>query len=66
MVSGDIQQKNEVQTFVHKWGEPFPVANPNPLIKNTLGSVLFLITVIILKRVREREREREREYFISK
>ena len=29
------------------------VGNPNPQIKNTLRSVLGLITVIILKRLRE-------------
>ena len=34
------------------------VANLDPRIKNTMGSVLGLTTVIILKR--------EREYFLSK
>ena len=54
---GYTQQKEEVQSFEHEWGEPSPlpplVENPDPLIKNTLRSVLYLITVISLKRVRE-------------
>ena len=59
---GDIQQKEEAQNFGHEREDTFSVpplvANPDPSIKNTLKSVLCLITVIILKKVRE--------YFLSK
>ena len=53
MVGSDIEQKREVQKFGHEWGEPSPVsplvANPDTPIRDTLRSVLDLITVIILK-----------------
>ena len=58
LVVDDIQQKREVQNFVHE-EEALPFSgNPNLPIKNTFCSVFGMPTVMIFKMVRE--------YFLSK
>ena len=56
-MGSDIQQKSEVRNFGHEWEDPSSVSplvkNSDLSIKNTLKSVLNLITVITLKRGKE-------------
>ena len=58
LVVDDIQQKREVENFVHE-GEALPFSgNPNLPIKNTFWSVFGIPAVMIFKMIRE--------YFLSK